>query len=981
MSSRVRRAVPPVVLVLATAALLAQGRGAAPSGPAAPARPRAVTASAAGHVTSPKEAWGHNIGDDYFLANYQQLLAYWRTLEKESARVHLVEIGKTAENRPMLMAIITAPANYAKIDRYKSISSQLANAEGLTDAQAQALAREGKAVVWIDGGLHATEVLGAQQLIEQVYQMASRTDEETIRFLDDTIELCVLVNPDGMDLVSDLYMKNGTTATPVLYNHYAGHDDNRDFYMAALPETTNITRIHYREWFPQIVYNHHQTGPAGTVMFSAPFRDPYNYYQHPYAISAIDTVGALMQERFMMEGKAGVTERKGAPYSTWFNGGLRTTAHFHNMIGILTETIGNPTPQAIPFLPAKQIGDSNLYWPIAPQEVWHFRQSIDYSITANRAILDYASRYREKVLYDIYRMGKDEIQWGSQDHWTFTPHKMARAQEDVVARGLAQPQAIPGAASTSAASGGRAARGGGPPGGRGAPGADPLYTAMTSKEMRDPRGFIIPSDQPDFGTATQFVNALIKTGITVLRAVAPFSVGGKSYPANSYVVKAAQAFRPHVLDMFEPQDHPDDIPYPGGPPTAPYDSTGYTLAFQMGLQFDRILEEFDGPFVKLTDVAQVPPGRVLTSSPAVGFYFTHQANNSFVAINRLLAANEEVSWLSNGPMGNGTFFVSAKSTTLPLIEKAAAELGLTFEAAVSLPTGLSVKLRRPRIGLVDHYGGGMPTGWTRLIFKNFEFPYAEGTENDVFPPDIDAGNLRARYDVLVFNDESLAPAPASGPDGASTGRGRGAAAGGDARGGGRDAGAQAVSAGDDRPRPFQPIPERYTRRQGALTASGIAALKAFVEAGGTIVAIGSSANGAVQMFGLPLVPHVTAARADYYIPGSLLTVALDPTNPLAHGYGEKTDIFFDNDPVWTLTAPTSSSAVRVVATFPNDHPLHSGWAWGQKYLDKGIAIAEAAVGKGRVFLFGNELLFRAQPHGNFKLFFNALYLSVAPEMK
>jgi hypothetical protein len=507
---------------------------------------------------------------------------------------------------------------------------------------------------------------------------------------------------------------------------------------------------------------------------------------------------------------------------------------------------------------------------------------------------------------------------------------------------------------------------------------------MTSKEMRDPRGFIMPSDQPDFGAATQFVNALIKTGITVLRATAPFTVGGKSYPADSYVVKTAQAFRPHVMDMFEPQDHPDDIPYPGGPPTAPYDSTGYTLAFQMGVQFDRVLEGFDGPFVKLTDFAKVPAGRVLTRPAVSGYYFTHQANNSFVAVNRLLAANEEVSWLSTGPMGYGTFYVPVRATTLPLIEQAAAELGLTFEAATALPTGPSVKLRRPRIGLVDHYGGGMPAGWTRLIFKNFEFPYAEGSENDMFPPDINAGNLRARYDVLVFNNESLALAPTSAPEGASAGQGRGAAAGGGVRGGGRGGrggDAQDVPTGDDRPRPFQPIPEKYTRRQGVLTQAGIAALKQFVEDGGTIVAIGSSANGAVQTFGLPLAPHVTAARTDYYIPGSLLTVALDPRNPLAHGYGDKTDIFFDNDPVWTLTAPASSAGVRVVATFPNDHPLHSGWAWGQKYLDKGIAIAEATVGKGRVFLFGNELLFRSQPVGNYKLFFNALYLSVAPAMR
>ena len=916
-------------------------------------------------LTSPKDEWGHNVGDDYFLANYQQLVAYWRKLEKESPRVHVVEIGQTSEKRPMLMAVITSPANYAKLARYKDISQRLANAEGLTEEQARALAGEGKSVVWIDGGLHANEVLGAQQLLEMVWQLASRTDEETTRFLNDSIVLCTLVNPDGMDLVSDWYMKyQGTTGNlPVLYNHYAGHDDNRDFYMAATAESTNINRVLYREWYPQIVYNHHQTGPAGTVMFAPPFRDPYNHFQHPYAIAGIDTVGALMQERFLTEGKPGVTQRRGAPYSTWFNGGLRTTAHFHNMIGILTETIGSPTPTSIPFVANRQIGDSSIFQPIAPQEVWHFRQSVEYSITANRAILDYASRYREKVLYNIYRMGRDEMQWGSEDHWTFTPHKMARVHDELVAKGAIEPMAIPGAANTA---GGRGR--GGAPAGRGGGGGAALYAAMRAKELRDPRGFIMPADQPDFGTATRFVNALMKAGITVLRARTAFSVGGKQYPANSYVVKTAQAFRPHVMDMFEPQDHPDDIPYPGGTPTAPYDSTGYTLAFQMGVQFDRVLDAFDGPFEKLTDFAKTPMGtRAMDGPRPVGYYFSHQANDSFITVNRLLAANEDVSWLPAGPLGPGTFFVAAKPTTGAILTKASVDLGVSFQtAATAPPVAGAMRLRTPRIGLVDHYGGGMPAGWTRLILRDFEFPFEEGRD-DLFPPDINAGNLRAKYDVIVFNDESLS---------ASGGRAGGAGAG---RAGGAPA-ASARAAGDTRPAPLG-IPAMYARRQGGLTAEGIAALRQFVEEGGTLIAIGSSTTGAIQQFRLPLADHLVKAdgsplgNANYYIPGSVLRVAVDTSRPVAHGLPSEVDIFFDSSPVWKTATSAAGSSVRPIATFPNDHPLRSGWAWGQQHLANGIAMAEASVGKGQVFLFGNDLLFRSQPHGNFKFFFNAIYLS------
>ena len=192
--------VAAAVLTVAALSVYARAQGTA----TAPSRQAAAPAS---RLPTPMDEWKHNIGDDYFLLNYKQLTEYWTKLAKVSNRLHVVEIGKTAEGRPMLMAVITSPANYAKIDRYKDIARRLALAEGLSDADARMLAKEGKAVVWIDGGLHATETLGAQQLVEHVWQMVSRTDDETMRFLDDVIQLCVLVNPDGMDLVSNWYMQ------------------------------------------------------------------------------------------------------------------------------------------------------------------------------------------------------------------------------------------------------------------------------------------------------------------------------------------------------------------------------------------------------------------------------------------------------------------------------------------------------------------------------------------------------------------------------------------------------------------------------------------------------------------------------------------------------------------------------------------------------------------------------------------------------
>ena len=348
-------------------------------------------AAAAAQVTTPKQSLGFNLGDDYQVANYTQLETYWKKLAAESDRMKLVDIGATAEGRRQYMAIVSSPENLRNLDRYKDIARRLALAEGLTDDQAHALAREGKAVVWIDGGLHANETVGSQQLMEMVYQMVSRDDPETMRLLDDTIQLYVQANPDGQELVANWYMreadpaKRSLSGLPRLYNKYIGHDDNRDFFLSAMPETTNMNRQMFLEWFPQIVYNHHQTGPAGAVVFIPPFRDPFNYNLDPLIPLGVEMVGSAMHSRLVEEGKGGSAMRGGSNYSTWWNGGLRTIAYFHNMIGILTEIIGGPTPIDIPLVPDKQLPQGDEPLPVAPQR-WHYRQSIDYDISQNRAV-------------------------------------------------------------------------------------------------------------------------------------------------------------------------------------------------------------------------------------------------------------------------------------------------------------------------------------------------------------------------------------------------------------------------------------------------------------------------------------------------------------------------------------------------------------------------------------------------------------------
>jgi len=484
--------------------------------------------------------------------------------------------------------------------------------------------------------------------------------------------------------------------------------------------------------------------------------------------------------------------------------------------------------------------------------------------------------------------------------------------------------------------------------------------------MRDPRGYIIPSDQADFPTATKFINTLIKNGITIHRATADFEVAGKRYPAGSWVVKTAQAFRPHILDMFEPQDHPNDFQYPGGPPVAPYDVTGYTLAFQMGVKFDRLLEGFDGPFQKVSGLQEPPPAKVQALAQPAGYLISHEQNDAFKVINRLLKNGDEVYWLKDPvtvagkKLGAGTLYVPARAQTRPLLDKAAADLGVNVQGVDSRPSGAALKLKPIRIGLWDQYGGSMESGWLRWILEQFEFPFEV-----VYPPTLDAGNLASKFDVLVFPDGAFPRAGAGGPGGGGGGRG----------GAGGATGQQSN------------IPEEYRGRQGRVTVNvTVPKLREFIEAGGTIVSMGSSA-GLGEMFGLgvksglvemtPEGRERALPRDKFYVPGSVLQVAVDNTNPMAYGLPSIVDIFFESSPSFRLTPEAITQGVRPVAWFPNATPLRSGWAWGQAYLEGTVAGAEAVVGKGKLYMVGPEAAFRGQPHGTFKLLFNAMYAGQA----
>lgn len=874
------------------------------------------------NVPTPKSHFGFDIGDDYQLANFSQTEAYFKKVSESSDRVRMVEIGKTEYGRSQPMMIVTSPANFAKLDQYKEISQKLAHAE-ISREEAEKLSVEGKPVVWIDGGLHANEVVGPHQLIETLYQLASRDDAETTKILDNVIILLVHANPDGMEIMSDWYMKNEDPEKrnqniPILYQKYVGHDNNRDFYMNNMSEATNMSLQQYVEWIPQIIYNHHQTGPAGTVVAGPPYRDPFNHVFDPLIITSLDAVGAAMINRMNQEDRPGYTRLDGSVFSTWWNGGLRTTPYYHNIIGILTEIIGNPTPMKIPLVPERLIPNNGTPYPVTPQD-WHFRQSIDYSVSLNYAILNHAVRHGDELLLNIYLMGRKSIEKGNQDNVTMYP-KFAQAVEDVYKKSPKDNQ--------------NNSRGRIP---------EQFYDSVYNNPAnRDPRGYILSADQPDFPTAIKFMNALIKSGILVEKATADFTVNGKTYPANSFIVKTAQAFRPHVLDMFEPQDHPNDFLYPGGPPIRPYDAAGWTLALQMGVEVDKLYEGFDGPFERIPyGEIQSPHSKNLANGS--GYLLDVRNNNSFMAVNDLLKAKVKVYRTTSMVDGlpTGSFYVSGGKKEL---EVAAKEYGV-YPVPAGMPKG-ATQIEPARIALYDYYGGSMPSGWVRWMLEQFHFEYQL-----VFAKEIDEGNLKDKYDVMLFISGGI-------PNYGSQGNSR------------------------SLPEPEE-IDEKYHMMLGNFSAEeSVPQLKKFVEEGGEIISVGSATELAYH-FGLPVEDALVEIGTDgkarslsgekYYVPGSVLEMHVDNSASINYGMGESAYIMFNRSPVFNLAPNAGNKGVIPIAWFGEEEPLRSGWAFGQSYLKNGVTAFEAQIGKGKFYAFGPEITFRAQSHGTFKMLFNGLY--------
>jgi hypothetical protein len=852
-----------------------------------------TAAIAENRVPSPESAIGFTPCADFKLATYEQIAAYFRKLDAATDRMQVVDIGPTAEGRRQILALISSEQNLANLSRYKQIARSLAlnrDASGrpLTDALARQLARDGKAVMWVDFGLHSTEVAAAQVAPWMAWKAVTEETQEMREIRDKVIFVLVPnLNPDGTTLVADWYMKHVGTpwemSVPALYQKYAGHDNNRDWFMFTQPESRNIAKQLYEEYFPQVVYNQHQAAPFPARIFVPPFEDPSNFNIPPLVIRGVNTVGDAITRRLDQEGKVGAISR--VQFDTWWNGGMRTAPYFHNMVGILTET-AHPSPTPATYDPARfpsrfPNGESTLepstYYPSPYMGGrWTMRDSCEYMLTASMSVLDIGAKRREEWLYDIYQMARDAMKAGANET------------------------------------------------------------------------YIIPTEQWDPGAAVRMVNVLRVGAVEIERATVSFMAGGKPYTAGSYLIHGAQPYLPYVRDLLNPQAYPDRRLYPDGPPEPPYDISGWTLSMQMGVRVDKVREAVTASTEKVS-TASMPPGGV-SGTAKVAYAIDPRTNEAFVAVNRLLKAGDVVQRTTGHVDAGGahwpagTFLVTPGQGTHARLEQVAKALGLkvaSFDTALPAET---LHLKPPRVGVYKAWEPNADEGWTRWVLEQYEFSYTS-----VLDADIRAGSLRAKFDVILLPDArhgQMVNGFASGT-----------------------------------------MPPDYV---GGMGANGVGQLLQFVADGGTLVAQDRATELPLAAMHLPVRNAVAGIRsAEFYIPGTLLRLTVDTTNPVAWGMPQEVAAFFTHSPVFEVSRrerdaqkpdpqrpdAEAGPAVNIVASYPGSDVLMSGWLLGERYLHRRAAVLEARVNKGRVVLLGFRAQHRAQPHATFKLLFNSIYLS------
>ena len=656
---------------------------------------RTAEAQTRQQITSPEEFFGFQMGADRTIARWDRMVEYYRLLETECSRIRVVEMGPSTLDNPFLALFISSPNNLARLEEFRQINAQLSDPRGISEDRIKNLVAEGKVVINQSMSLHATEIGGSLMAVELAYDLASRTDEEAMRILDNVIFVMIpSLNPDGQIMVTDWYRETvGTefegTSYPSLYHIYTGHDNNRDAFQTNTVESQYQARLMFREWIPQAYIDHHHMGSYSARFYVPPYAEPIRPFSDPLVWREMSWYGAHIAYKEEEAGLSGIVNS--AIYGGWGHFGFHWITPFHNIAGMLTEAAGTRLATPIYIHPDQLRGGSRQLPEHEPQTTfpnpwtggwWRLRDIVERQKVSAWATLDIAARNKETVLWNAYLKAKRQTE-------------------------------------------------------RGAAGK--------------PAAYVIPAEQHDTRTALEMVDKLLGQGIEIHQSQQGFTHEGKVYGPGTYVVSMAQpkmgVIRWLLGRTFYPQNSYtiDAL----GNPIRPYDMAGDVMAEFMGVRVDEAESRVDERLVKV--VGPIQPRGTATAG-AYGYRLDGRLNHAFKAVNLLFDEGSRVRRVhtaaAHGLMP-GDFIIAADSKAD--VARIAGETGVAFEPVESDATGSSYELERLRVGMYQrYYGGNMDEGWTRWLLEHYDFPYTT-----LMDAAITAGNLAARYDVIILPADGI----------------------------------------------------------------------------------------------------------------------------------------------------------------------------------------------------------------------------------
>ncbi len=828
------------------------------------------------------------------MARWDKIVEYFHLLEKESGgRMKLIDMGPSTMGNPFLMAIISSPANLVKLERYRQINQQLSDPRGIPEAEIKKLTAEGKAIVVQSMSMHATEIGGSQMAPELAYDQLARHDEEAQRILDNVISIIVpSFNPDGQIMVTDWYRKT-------LDTEYEGSNPPSLYHKYVGHDNNRdafMTQQVESKYMAKILFTDWK--PEAYVDHHHMGSYGARIYLPPYAEPVRPMADPLVWRELSWFGahqaykeeEAGLSGIiNGAVYSGWGHFGFHWITPFHNIVGMLTESASAKLATPL-FIHPEQLQGGARNLPKYEEETI-FPNPWPGGWWRLRDIVDRQKTSAWATL-DLAARNKETVLWNA--------YLKGKRQTE---RGAA-----------------------------GKPGA-----------------YVIPVAQHDPLTARLMINKLLVQGIEIQETTKPFTTeSGMTYAAGTYVVTMAQPKMGLIRYLLGRTFFPDNdwTRNKDGSPIRPYDMSTDTMYEFMGVRVDPLDEAIPAEMRKLTGPVETP-GPI--SKGAAGYWIDGRLNDSFKAANLLLAQGVKLQRIdkASGGLRAGDWVVP--SAPEALVAGIAKSTGVAFQALPAAVTQGTHEATKLRIAMYQRYGGGtIDEGWTRWLIEDFKFPYTS-----LFDKEIKAGNLNAKYDVIIIPEDSTATITGDRPAAGAAGGGRG--------GGGRGGGGEGAI----------PMPPEY--RTG-IGAEGVAALRSFVEKGGSLVTLAGASTFAIERFGLS-VRDVTTGKStkEFWCPGSTLKIDVDRSNPLGYGMQEHAvGVYLQGNPAFALVPTTHNERYEVVATYSDRDLLQSGWLVGEDTLTKQGAAVVAHMGSGRIVLLGIHVQHRAQTYGTFKLLFNNL---------